>query len=184
MYDNSLLPLDSVRSVTMVLDNRWITTEVGGVFETFAKGDYRASFSYTPEEPLSEGPHDLLVFLKDASGNGDTSEIVTFFVERDLGLRSVANWPNPFAKETTFMFTITGEVIPESGELAIFAPSGRKIRSIRLGPGDLTVGHNRIEWDGLDEDRDRIANGVYFYRLKVTAGGETTEVIEKIAVLR
>ncbi|MGE3801778.1 MAG: C25 family cysteine peptidase [Candidatus Kapaibacterium sp.] len=184
VFDNSELALDSVRSVTMVLDNTWITTEVGGVFETFAKGDYKASFRYKPDEPLSEGAHDILVFLKDASGNGDTSEIVTFFVERDLGLRSVANWPNPFAKETTFTFTVTGENAPEGGEIAIFTPAGRKIKTIRLGPGDISVGYNSVDWDGLDEDRDRIANGVYFYRLKVIAGGETTEIIEKIAILR
>ena len=189
VFDNSVLALDSIQAVTMVLDNQWITVKEGGILESFVKGDYRASFRYTPPEPLAEGPHDLLVFIKDASGNGDTSEIITFFVEPDVSLRTVANWPNPFAKKTTFTFMITGEAPPESGEIAIFTPSGRKIKTIYLGQrdlsaGDLSIGHNTVEWDGLDADGDRLANGVYFYRLKVSAAGKTTEVIEKLVVLR
>lgn len=182
MYDNSLLDLDSISTITLVLDNQWIDT--AGDFQVLTKGDLRALFRYTPPVPLEEGSHDLLVFVKDASGNGDTSEIITFYVERDLGLRQAVNWPNPFARETTFTFTVTGETPPESGEIAIFTASGRKIRTIRLGPGDLGVGFNKVEWDGLDEDRDRLANGVYFYRLKVRAGDRTTEIVEKLAVLR
>lgn len=184
VFDNSLLSLDSISTVTLVLDNRWITAEEGGTFETAAKGDLRALFRYTPEEPLEDGPHDLLVYVRDASGNGDTSEIITFYVEKDLTLRNAVNWPNPFAKETSFTFTITGEMQPESGEIAVFTAAGRKIKTIRLGPADLNVGFNSVEWDGLDEDRDRLANGVYFYRVKIRAGDVTTEVIEKLVVLR
>lgn len=184
LYDNSLLALDSLSSVTLVLDNQWITAEEGGQFEALTKGDLRALFRYAPPEPLEEGAHDLLVFVKDASGNGDTSEIVTFYVEKDLTLRQAVNWPNPFEKETSFTFVLTGQTQPESGEIAIFTAAGRKIKTIPLGPSHLNVGFNSVEWDGLDEDRDRLANGVYFYRIKIKAGDRTTEVVEKLVVLR
>ena len=187
VYDNSLIELDSTASVTMVLDNKWITAlEGGGVFQPVDKGDddLVGLFRYSPPEPLEDGPHDLRVFIKDAAGNGDTSEVITFFVERDLGLRQVLNWPNPFERETSFTFILTGEGEPESGEIAIYTPAGRKIRTIRLYPGDVKIGFNKVDWDGLDEDRDRLANGVYFYRLKVKVGDQTVEAIEKIAVLR
>lgn len=186
LFDNSRLDLDEVRTITMVLDNEWITVESGATFEVPVAGDddLRGAFRWMPPEPLSEGAHDLRVFARDASGNGDTTEILTFFVERELGVRALYTWPNPMQRETTFTFTVTGELAPESGEIAIFTPAGRKIRTIPLGPGDLSVGNNRIEWDGRDADGDRLANGVYFYRLRIRSGEERVEVLDKIAVLR
>lgn len=186
VFDNSQIELDAITSVTMVLDNEWITVlEGGGVFEPVNNNsNLLGLFRYRPPTLLEDGSHDLRVFVKDAAGNGDTSEIITFFVERNVGLRQVVNWPNPFERETSFTFVLTGEHQPESGEIAIFTPAGRKIKSIQLHPGDLKIGFNKVEWNGLDEDRDRLANGVYFYRLKVKAGDQTVEAIEKIAVLR
>ena len=185
-FDNSKLKLDSLRTVTMVLDNEWITIASGGEFVLPGPGDgeLRAEFRYTPPEPLEEGPHDIRVFSKDASGNGDTTEIVTVFVETDLSVRGLYNWPNPMGKETTFTFNVTGNLAPESGEISIFTPAGRKIRTLTLSAGDLAVGHNRVDWDGRDQDGDRIANGVYFYRLKIRSGEEIVEAVEKIAVVR
>ncbi len=186
-YDNSPLMLDSIRAITMVVDNEWINVATGGEFVRPTSGEGEAikgRFYYTPSEPLSQGPHDLRVFSKDASGNGDTTEIITFFVEDDLGIRALYTWPNPMQKETTFTFNLTGMARPESGEIAIFTPAGRKIRTIELSAADLNVGNNRIAWNGRDEDGDRIANGVYFYRIRIHHGDQTTEVVEKIAVLR
>lgn len=186
-FDNSPLELDSIRAITMVIDNEWINVATGGEFVRPTAGDdadVKGRFFYTPSEPLSEGPHDLRVFSKDATGNGDTTEIITFFVEDDLGIRALYTWPNPMQKETTFTFNLTGAVAPESGDIAIFTPAGRKIRTIEMTSSELSVGNNRVAWDGRDQDGDRIANGVYFYRIRIRHGEETTEVVEKIAVLR
>ena len=186
-FDNSPMELDSIRAITMVLDNEWINVASGGEFirpVAGESGDVRGRFYYTPSEPLSEGAHDLRVFSKDASGNGDTTEIITFFVEEDLGIRALYTWPNPMQKETTFTFNLTGAERPESGEIAIYTPAGRRIRTIEMSASELNVGNNRVEWDGRDQDGDRIANGVYFYRIRIRHGEVTTEVVEKIAVLR
>ena len=186
MFDNSMLDLDEVSSVTLVLDNEWITVANGARFEvpTTGEDDHRGTFRYIPPVPLEEGAHDLRVFAKDATGNGDTTEIITFYVEGHLGLRNLYTWPNPMQKETTFTFSITGGAPPESGQITVFTPAGRRIRTIELGPGDLQIGNNRIEWDGRDADGDRLANGIYLYRIVLQSGEERVEVIDKIAVLR
>ena len=111
-------------------------------------------------------------------------DFIEFYVERNLKLKSVANWPNPFQEQTTFTFTAAGETRPSSGEIAIFTVSGRKIKTIRLTPNELNIGFNRVDWDGRDEDGDRIANGTYMYRVTIEDGEAKQQVIESLVVLR
>ena len=62
--------------------------------------------------------------------------------------------------------------------------AGRKIKTIRLGAGDLHIGFNRVDWDGLDDDRDRLANGVYLYKVMIDDGEAKQEAIEKLVIMR
>lgn len=48
----------------------------------------------------------------------------------------------------------------------------------------LKTGFNKVEWDGLDADDDRLANGVSYYRLRISDGTATQEIIEKLVVMR
>lgn len=185
IYDNSSLKLNDSSTVQMILDTAIIKLGMPGtVFKTTGSGNYRASFYYTPSDSLANGDHSVAVKVVDASGNATTSEFTTFRVERDLHIRNVVNWPNPFADKTTFTFMVSGAVRPRSGEIAIFTVAGRKIKSIRLGPAEVNIGFNRVDWDGLDDDHDRLANGVYLYRVSVDNGEAKELVIEKIVVMR
>jgi hypothetical protein len=43
----------------------------------------------------------------------------------------------------------------------------------------------RIPWDGRDDEGDRPANGVYFFKIQCrAAGGRSVETIGRIALLR
>lgn len=186
IYDNSRLRLDdSVAIEKLILDNEYIVPrDPGTEFKVVTGGEHRASFYYTPREPLKDGEHELSVYLKDASGNADTIKAILFHVERDLKVRNVVNWPNPFFGKTTFTFMVSGYKPPQSGEIGIYTVAGRKIKTIALGAAELQLGFNRVDWDGLDEDRDQLANGVYLYRIRVDNGESTQEVIEKIVVMK
>lgn len=106
--------------------------------------------------------------------------------ERTLGFQGVAdsidllelyNFPNPFAGETEFHFVLNGNA--RSAELSIFTLRGRRIRTLE----NLALrGDNVLTWDGLDEDGDPIANGVYFYKLKIeTHDGRRLQRTERLA---
>lgn len=102
--------------------------------------------------------------------------------EFDLG--RVYNVPNPMERGTQFFAEI-----PEEAELEveIFTLSGRRIRS--LGPVRLSAEAARsagIGWDGRDDDGDRPANGVYFYKVRARSvrTGEATSEIGRLAVSR
>lgn len=184
IFDNSFLQLNDSETVAMILDNDIITTKNGATFQNMGGGEHRGTFSYTPPEPLAEGKHEIRLMTVDASGNGDTTEFIEFYVERNLSLKSIVNWPNPFVDKTTFTFLIAGGTTPKSGEIGIYTVAGRKIKTIRLASSELHIGFNRVDWDGLDEDRDRLANGVYLYKVVVDDGETKQEAIEKLVIMR
>jgi len=189
IFDNSALLFDSLTGVRVIIDNFTEvtprTTEWSAKLVPKSEGsDYRVSFLFRPPTPLAEGEHTLILWTTDHSGNMERSPIYTFYVESATGLRQVVNVPNPFARKTAFTFVVTGETQPVSGDISIFTVSGRKIKTIPLDASQIHVGFNSVEWDGLDGDGDRLANGVYYYRVTIDDGKSRQEVIEKLAVLR
>jgi flagellar hook assembly protein FlgD len=77
--------------------------------------------------------------------------------------------PNPFNPTTTIRFDLAhaGHV-----SLRIYDVSGRLVR--RLIEAKLeAAGGLEAKWNGLDETGNRVASGVYFYRL-VTADFDAT----------
>ncbi|MBS1913656.1 MAG: hypothetical protein JST22_16835 [Bacteroidetes bacterium] len=183
--DNSRLKLNDSSAVRIILDNDVVTLATGAMWRpATGEGNYRGSFIYTPPQPLDTGRHDIRVFTSDATGNADTTDFIPFYVERELAVRDVVNWPNPFVNKTTFTFMVAGASVPKSGEIAIYTVTGRKVKTIRLGGTELNIGFNRVEWDGLDDDHDRLANGVYLYKVMVDDGEQRQEVIEKLVVMR
>jgi hypothetical protein len=185
LFDNSRLRISDSSAIGMFLDLVEITVDSGATFEPAPGGDTRASISYTPPAPgLGDGEHTITYMATDASGNRTESEFVRFYVERALRIVEAVNYPNPFRDHTEFTFGVAGGSHPTSGEIAIYTVAGRKIKTIPLSAADIHLGFNHIEWDGLDEDRDPIANGVYLYRVMVESADGRVEVIEKLVVMR
>ncbi|OQY28397.1 MAG: hypothetical protein B6244_07295 [Candidatus Cloacimonetes bacterium 4572_55] len=80
------------------------------------------------------------------------------------------NYPNPSAGRTDFLFKVNE--IDASAIIKIYTVAGRLIRSLGPDPTVVSPGQSRISWDGLDEDGDQIANGVYLYKLIAEYEGE------------
>jgi hypothetical protein len=86
------------------------------------------------------------------------------------------NVPNPFNPTTTIRFDLAraGRV-----ELEIFDVNGRRVRTLVDGWFDAGWGH-RVTWNGLDASGNRVASGIYLYRL-VAGEAESTR---KMVVLK
>jgi len=96
---------------------------------------------------------------------------------RRTGVTNVLNYPNPFTTSTRFVFTLTGATIPDYMKIQIMTVTGKVVREITMEElGDLHVGNNITDfaWDGTDEYGDKLANGVYLYRV-VTKDSEGQE---------
>ena len=70
------------------------------------------------------------------------------------------NYPNPFNPTTTIKFSL-----PRGGHttLKVYDVSGRLVRTLVDGPRQ--AGAQTMDWDGTDNAGQRVASGVYFYRL-------------------
>jgi len=87
-------------------------------------------------------------------------ELTTFSLEQ--------NYPNPFNPETVIRYHLQ-----ESGriKLAVYDLRGRKIRT--LADLQQKVGTHSILWNGTNDAGNRVASGVYFYRLTTFSPGNS-----------
>lgn len=127
-----------------------------------------------------DGIYTLQVRANDISFNesGDEDYEVRFEVIGRPTITSVLNYPNPFTTATHFVFTITGDQPPDQMKIQIYTVSGRVVRTIDLSElGPLHVGRNITDyaWDGTDDFGDRLARGVYLYRVFAKLNGTEIE---------
>jgi flagellar hook assembly protein FlgD len=66
----------------------------------------------------------------------------------------------------------------------VFTVSGKLVKNISKYVQAEGYRSDPIEWDGRDDFGDKIAKGVYVYRIKVkTSQGTTAEKYEKLVIL-
>jgi len=75
------------------------------------------------------------------------------------------NAPNPFNPETTIRYSTA-----EGGHVAIriYSVSGQLVRT--LLDRQEGAGMHAVRWDGHDDSGNKLASGVYFYRLETSSG--------------
>ena len=130
-----------------------------------------------------DGMHTLVVQAQDKSGNssGNIDYRIEFEVINRSSITEVLNYPNPFSTSTQFVFTLTGSQVPDEFKIQIMTVSGKVVREVfgeEFGP--IRIGRNisTFRWDGRDEYGDRLANGVYIYRVIARINGESIEKME------
>lgn len=134
----------------------------------------------------ADGDYALTVQASDLSNNasGDNDYKARFEVVNRSTITEVLNYPNPFTTSTRFVFTLTGSVVPTHLRVQILTVTGKVVREIGLAElGPIYVGRNITEfaWDGTDQFGDRLARGVYLYRVIAQINGEDIEMRETSA---
>ena len=124
---------------------------------------YRPSFE-------EDGMYGLRVQGQDQSGNISGSQPYKIFFEviQKSSITNIYNYPNPFSTRTNFVFTLTGQKIPEELTIQILNINGRLVKQIHLHETErIKIGNNITDyyWDGRDDFGDLLANGVYLYRV-------------------
>jgi len=136
-----------------------------------------------PTNFAKNGKYTLFVQGSDRSGNlsGDLEYRISFEVIRESMITYLMNYPNPFSTSTRFVFTLTGNEVPDEMIIQIMTVSGKVVREITEDElGSIQIGRNISEyaWDGKDEFGDPLSNGVYLYRVKAQINGEDIKHLE------
>jgi len=139
----------------------------------------KATITFSPLF-TQEGIYQLRIIGKDKSGNssGKSDYVTTFEVITKSSISNLINYPNPFSTSTRFIFTLTGSEIPSDLRIQIFTITGKMIKEISMADlGSLHIGRNitPLAWDGTDSFGDKLANGVYLYRVISSINGSEIE---------
>ncbi|MFT5724515.1 MAG: hypothetical protein ACI9JN_001634 [Bacteroidia bacterium] len=132
---------------------------------------------------LPDGDYTLKVKMMDKSGNGSDNPAYTikFKVESKQTITNIYPYPNPFTTCTKFVFTCTGNEVPDQIKINIYTITGRLVKQIdqfELGP--IRIGNNLTDycWNGTDDYGDKLANGVYLYKAEIRSNGQIIDLSE------
>lgn len=160
-----------------------------GDLDTYQAGEVRVAL---PD--LEPGEHTLQLTAWDALNNPSTAELRFVVVEEAVAIENLLPYPNPTTGPTRFVFDHNLDPgTPARLQLRIYTLAGRPVRTLdgeeALPGGVLPPESVQIPWDGLDDDRDPLATGVYLFRLRMevddpAGGSRVVERVERLAVIR
>ncbi len=175
--------------IELIIDGDNNTTQNLTEYFGYEVGSYRSgSTSFI----LPDLTPELHTFTLKAWDNANNPSIVEFEAMAALNsritLQQVMNYPSPMEDYTEFFFDLSESA--EWAELQIFTLAGRNVKSLR--ESNLHAGKNRrFLWNGRDLDGDRVAEGVYLYKITVkgrvisgnTSSDNITETFGKLVLL-
>ncbi len=151
---------------------RFTPADLGG-------GDNTASIEFNPYF-AEDGDYEFIVSGKDTKGNkaGNFVYRIAFTVINKAMISNLLNYPNPFTTSTAFVFTVTGSEVPQNIRIQVLTITGKVVREITKAElGDLHIGRNitDFKWDGTDMYGQKLANGVYLYRVITNLNGKSLD---------
>ncbi|HTN22114.1 MAG TPA: C25 family cysteine peptidase [Pelobium sp.] len=125
---------------------------------------------YIPDK-FEDGQYALKIKSKDVNGNHSGNDyVIEFEVVNKPSITNFYPYPNPVTDKMKFVFTLTGESVPDKIDIKILTATGKVIKEISKSElGNIRIGTNVTDfsWDCTDAFGDRLANGVYFYKVTI-----------------
>ena len=125
--------------------------------DSYQEGTLRIDLS-----KVGEGVHSFRFRATDNALNTARVELMLQVAAEggELTLSNVVNYPNPFSEETAICYEISA---PADVLIRIFSVAGRPVKELRTY--GLAAGFHSTSWDGRDEYQQKVANGVYLYKI-------------------
>ena len=171
--------------LTMILNDNDANKVVLNKFYEADLDSYKSGKINYKISNLQVGYHNIKVKAWDIFNNSN-EESLDFIVvnSTELSLDHVFNYPNPFSNNTHFYFSHNQANVNLDVLIQIFTISGKHVRSIYTNVYSDGFQSSPIHWDGLDEFGDKIAKGVYIYKVIIKSPqGKKAEKIEKLMIL-
>ena len=135
---------------------------------------------------LEDGLHTITVKAWDTYNNSSTQDIDFRVAGNDvLEITRVLNYPNPFVNYTEFWFNHNRPFEPLQVQVQVFTVTGKVVWTQNQLVNTDGFLSRSITWDGLDNFGQKIAKGVYVYKITVksTLTNQQTEKFEKLVIL-
>ncbi|NIP41400.1 MAG: type IX secretion system sortase PorU [candidate division Zixibacteria bacterium] len=128
-------------------------------------GSYQNGEAELTLPEVEDGNYTLKIKAWDSANNSSLAEYnIAIGSAEAPEIAELYNVPNPFSDETQFYYELSSDASEVS--IDIFTLNGRKIHTLRNLPG--REGENLSSlWDGRDNLGDKLANGVYIYKLSI-----------------
>jgi hypothetical protein len=137
-------------------------------FEYYQDQYQRGSIVY-PLPHLTQGKHFFWVKAWDNHNNSSLREVeLEIFSSQKPEITDVMNYPNPFSDSTYICYSLYGTA--GKIRIKIFTLSGKLVKEIESESGE--TGFHSVIWNGEDQDGDRVANGVYIYKVVTQNQGQ------------
>jgi hypothetical protein len=131
---------------------------------------------------IKTGIHTVLVRAKDNCGNISPAMGFPLSIIPDVPITNVKVFPNPARNLATFRYKLGNNA--QRVNLKIYDGSGRVVISRELtGTFASTISYNEL-WDLRNKSGRLVANGTYFYKIKVFNGDKTSIKRGTFSVLR
>ncbi|OPZ96829.1 MAG: hypothetical protein BWY70_01653 [Bacteroidetes bacterium ADurb.Bin408] len=172
--------------VTGILDDDTHRILILNDYYESALNSYQNGRITYPFYNLELGLHNIKVKVWDVHNNSAEAYIEFYVTDsEELAIKHLLNYPNPFRGETSFIFEHNQTCNELTAEILIFSAQGRLVKTLSrqiLSSGFQT---EPIVWNGTDEGGQRLAPGVYIYKLYVTnCDGLKAEKTEKLILLK
>jgi hypothetical protein len=171
--------------ITVILDANSSKPIVLNDYYESSLNSYQSGRVRYPYSDLSDGNHTLTFKVWDIQNNSTTVNS-DFVVAKtaELALKHVLNYPNPFTTRTKFMFEHNQGCNPLKVTVQVYTVSGKLVKTIQKSVGCEGASPEGIEWDGRDDYGDKLARGVYIYKLGILdVENKKAEKIEKLVIL-
>ncbi|MEZ4911701.1 MAG: type IX secretion system sortase PorU [Saprospiraceae bacterium] len=154
------------QDITATINNDNQNIQVLNDFYESEKGDYTSGRVTFPLKDIPAGKHQIYGKAWDISGNpGDAKLEFTVSKAGDDILKHVLNYPNPFNSNT--QFTFEHDFSPSELDITvhIYTVSGKLVKSITQTKFYNGSRIHDINWNGKDDYENRLARGVYLYKI-------------------
>jgi len=128
--------------------------------------------AYVFRDRLGEAGRKYYYQLQEVVAGRDAATFGPFMLDYRLAFGLEQNTPNPFNPTTTIRYSLAKRT---RVSLAIYDVAGRRVR--RLVDGEQAASIYVAEWDGTNDRGQRVASGVYFYRLVAGSFRDTKKMV-------
>ena len=162
--------------ITAVIDGDERNSIVLNDFFSYNTNSYQSGQLKFQLPTLSIGKHRIRLKAWDVYNNSNEQTIeLTIAKQEKLVINHVRNFPNPFNTSTQFAFEHNQPNTNLLVDLHIYNNAGQKVKSLQSLVNTEGTRNVQIAWAGDTDSGQKLAKGIYFYRIIVVAGAQQTQ---------